>query len=178
MSIYALRITGDEAVGLNHQSGAVLVVTLLVMLAVTILGVAGLQTTTVELRIARNEREIRESFYLAEAAAMEGVQRLINAAGVDLEEQFAHWHHFRQAMAGNGAGFRDAGHWDCTDSAIGNCLPSPLDRHAFIAAVEWRVAPGGSLLMTESRLVENRVYGLCTKHGAHHVVEIGYLLRY
>jgi len=163
---------------LNNQSGAVLVVTLLVVLAVTVLGVAGLQTTTVELRIARNEREIRESFYLAEAAAMEGVQRLINAAGVDLEEQFSHWHHPRRALAGNGWDFRDAGDWDCDDSENGNCLQSPLDRHAFIAAVEWRVAPGASLLMTGSRLVENRVYGLCTKHGGDHMVEIGYLLRY
>lgn len=162
----------------RNQSGAVLAIVLLVLLALTILGAAALSTTSVELNIARNERELREAFYLAEGAAMEGVQRLVNTPAVDLDERFAFWHHSREAIDGDGPNFRDPGQWEAAGDAQGNCLRSPVDPDTFIAAVEWRVAPGGSLVMTGTRLYQNRVYGRCTKHGAEQLVEIGYYLRY
>ncbi|MCJ8501931.1 pilus assembly PilX family protein [Desulfatitalea alkaliphila] len=167
------------------EAGVVLVVTLLVLLAITILGVAALQTTTAELHIARNEREVGQSFYTAEAAVMEGVGRLRHMAAeastrIDLVEQVADWHHGRRDVAVSG--FRDPGVWrfDTADKDVPmNCVPSRVDPESFVAAVEWRVAPGGSLVMTDgSRLYENRVYGLSTKFGALHLVEVGYCLRY
>jgi hypothetical protein len=94
----------------QSQSGAVLVITLLVLLAVTVLGVASLQTTSVELNISRNEREIRETFYLAEGAAMEGLQRLKAVPAVDLEERIFLWHHDRDSIGNDKTGFRDPAH--------------------------------------------------------------------
>jgi hypothetical protein len=163
----------------QSQSGAVLVITLLVLLAVTVLGVASLQTTSVELNIARNEREIRETFYLAEGAAMEGLQRLKAVPAVDLEERIFLWQHDRDSVGDDKTGFRDPAQWQMESAARPpNCMPSTIDPDTYFAAVNWGVAPGGSLVQTGSRLYHHRVYGLCTKHGANQRVEIGYYLRY
>jgi hypothetical protein len=165
----------------QSQSGAVLVITLLVLLAVTVLGVASLQTTSVELNIARNEREIRETFYLAEGAAMEGIQRLKAVPAADLEEGVFFWHHDRgsESIENDKTGFRDPARWQMDSGARSpNCMQSAIDPDTYFAAVNWGVAPGGSLVQTGSRLYQHRVYGLCTKHGANQRIEIGYFLRY
>lgn len=163
---------------LTKQSGAALVITLMVLIAVTIVGIAAINTSVVELKITRNEREIREAFYLAEGAAAEGVQRLTAVSAVDLNEQYLPWHHPRKALASHQVDFRDRSRWDVDGIGADNALPSPLAPDTFIAAVEWKVATGGSLVQTESRLYQNRVYGLCDKYDAATLVEIGYYLRY
>jgi hypothetical protein len=163
---------------LPSQSGSALVITLLVLIAVTILGIAGASTSVVELKIARNEREVRETFYLAEGAAAEGVQRLTALSAVDLNEQYVYWRHPRIAVASHQVDFRDRSRWDVDGIGVDNALPTPLAPDTFIAAVEWKVATGGSLVQTESRLYQNRVYGLCDKYDAATLVEIGYYLRY
>ncbi|MFZ1984114.1 MAG: PilX N-terminal domain-containing pilus assembly protein [Desulfatitalea sp.] len=163
---------------LPSQSGSALVITLMVLIAVTILGIAAVSTSVVELKIARNEREIRETFYLAEGAAAEGVQRLNAMSAVDLNEQYVSWHHPRKALASHPVDFRDRSQWDVDGIGEDNGLQSPLAPETFIAAVEWKVATGGSLVQTESRLYQNRVYGLCDKYAAGTIVEIGYYLRY
>lgn len=163
----------------QSQSGSVLVITLLVMVAVMVLGVVSLQTTSVELNISRNERAIRETFYLAEGAAMEGIQRLKAVPAVDLEEGVFFWHHDRDSIGDDKTGFRDHAQWQMdTGGFPHNCMQSAIDPDTYFAAVNWGVAPGGSLVQTGSRLYHHRVYGLCTKHGANQRVEIGYCLRY
>lgn len=160
------------------QSGSALVITLMVLTALTILGVAALNTSGVELKIARNEREVRETFCLAESAVAEGVQRLSAIAAVDLNEQYLPWHHPRKAAEDHRIDFRDLGSWDADGVGEDNALASPMSPETFIAAVEWKVATGGSLIQTQSRLYQNRIYGLCNKYGTGTLVEMGYYLRY
>ncbi|MBI5894995.1 MAG: hypothetical protein HZB24_02955, partial [Desulfobacterales bacterium] len=92
--------------GASSQSGSALVITLMVLTALTILGVAALNTSNVELKIVRNEREVRETFFLAEGAVAEGVQRLSALQAVDLNEQYLPWHHPRKAAENNRVNFR------------------------------------------------------------------------
>jgi hypothetical protein len=160
------------------QCGSALLITLMVLTALTILGVAALNTSGVELKISRNEKEVRETFCLAEGAAAEGVQRLSAAAAVDLNEQYLPWHHARKAAENNRVNFRDLNRWDVDGRGEDNGLVSPMAPDTFIAAVEWKVATGGSLIQTQSRLYLNRIYGLCDKYGSGELVEIGYYLRY
>lgn len=160
------------------RSGSALLITLLVLTGVTIIGIACINTTIVEMKISSNGHEMRESFYLAESAAMEGVQRLINISDVDLNERILSWHHPRRDPVDGAIDFRDPTQWDADGVGQGNCLQSALDPNAFMAAVEWKVAAGGSLVMTESRLYQNRVYGRCTKHDNGNLIEIGYNVRY
>ena len=76
-----------------NQDGSVLLVALLALLAVTIYGVVSLNTSSVELLAGRNEHDIREVFYLAEAGVMEGVQVLVDTKKIDLDEKYLFWHH-------------------------------------------------------------------------------------
>ncbi len=162
----------------NDQSGSALLVVLLVLVAVTILGIMGINTSAVELSIARNEREIRESFYLAEGAAMVGIQRLISTPQRDLDLQTHPWHHSRIEVQAKDIDFRDISHWPTEEEQTDSLVQSPLDKESYATAVEWKVAPGGSLIQTQSRLYQNRVYGLCTKNGTDNLIEIGYHMRY
>ncbi len=161
-----------------NRHGSALLVVLLVMTAVTILGIMSLNTSTVEMRIARNERDARETFYLAEGVAMEGVQRLMDTQPINLEEKSHFWHHARKEIEADEMDFRDPKKWDVDGQEEDNGLQSLMDQGTFIAAVEWDLATGSSALVTESRLYMTRVYGLCTKNKAEHLIEIGFYMRY
>lgn len=63
---------------INNERGVVLVVALLMMVALTIIGIAATSTTMLELQIAGNSKVSTMNFYTAESAALEGAQRLIN----------------------------------------------------------------------------------------------------
>jgi len=162
----------------QREKGSVLIATLLVLLAVTVLGIASINNSVVEMKIARAEKETRETFYRAEGAVMEGLQRLIAMDAVDKNEQFPFWYHPNESVKDRDIEFRNPAHWDVDGIGEDNGLESGLDPDIFLAAVEWRVATGGSLIQTKSRIYQNRVYGLCTKYGINSIVEIGYDLRY
>ena len=61
------------------QRGAVLVIALIMLLAMTLIGVTGLSTTTMQERMAGNLREINIAFQAAEAALREGENYLTAA---------------------------------------------------------------------------------------------------
>ena len=162
----------------SSAKGSTLVVVLLVMTAISIFGVLSLATSAVELEITSNERQIREVFYLSEGAAVEGVQRLANAPRIDLEDKIYFWHHVENAGDPDAVAFRDPQRWDIDGRDEDNAMQSALDSQAYFAAVEHRLAAGSSAIVTESRLYLNRVYGICSKHKAMGLVEIGYQQRY
>ena len=137
-----------------HQSGSVLVVTLLIMVSLTIIGIMSINTSVVEIRIGSNERQLREAFYLSEGGAMEGVQRLTYLSGRDLDEQIAFWHHRLDQIEADHLDFRDPRIWDADGEGEDNALASALSSHSYVAAVEWSVATGGSLIQTDSRLYQ------------------------
>jgi hypothetical protein len=170
--------TVRRSVKTTNQDGSVLLIALLALLAVTIFGVVSLNTTSIELHIARNERDVREAFYLAEAGVMEGVQRLVDTKTVDLEEKFSFWHHAIKEIEAQQVNFRNPIHWipiGEEEKNAGQCAISP---DTYMTAVEWDVAVGGSLIMTETRLYVNRIYGLCQKNNSSEIIEVGYRLRY
>lgn len=161
-----------------QSSGAALIVVLMVMAVLTLLGTVAISTTVVDLEIARSHKELRENFYLAEAAAMEGLQRLLNSPTIDRVECFLFWHHDRASIEEQSLDLTDPAQWRTLDHEGANARGSDLDPHIFMAAAEERVAGGSSLISTESRLYVNHVYGLCTKYNAQNLVQVGYFMRY
>ncbi len=161
-----------------NQRGSTIVVVLLVMMAVTIIGVMSINTSVVDLKIAQNEKRARQTFYLSEGVAMEGVQRLADTEQIDLEEKHAFWHHSRKQVRADDINFRIFEDWDVDGHGEDNGLPSPMGPNLHMAAVEWRLATGGSAVVTGPRLYLNRVYGLCHRANSEHIVEIGYYKRY
>jgi hypothetical protein len=161
-----------------NRDGSALVVTLLIMVSLTIIGVVSINTSVVEIHIDRNERQMNEAFYLAEGGAREGIQRLVSMAARDLAEQHAPWHHAMEEVDRDGMDFRQPGNWVVDGDGEDNALPCSWSEDTYLAAVEWSVATGGSLILTDTRLYQNRIYSLCTRHDTGMLVEIGYYLRY
>jgi len=60
----------------SHQSGAILVVSLLLLLVLTILGITAMQTTSMEERMAGNTRNINLAFQGAEAGLRDAEDRI------------------------------------------------------------------------------------------------------
>ncbi len=65
----------------RRQQGVALFLALVVLLLITILGVSGLQTTTLEERMAANARDRDLAFQAAEAALMDA-ERFLNSAQI------------------------------------------------------------------------------------------------
>jgi hypothetical protein len=162
----------------SDQRGSVLTITLLVILAITILGLMSIRTSIVELQIAGNEKQLKESFYLAEAAAVEGIHRLFQTPSIDLNEHGPGWHHSKHHIDTLSVDFRDPLDWDVDQKEPDNGIPANVGEDTYITAVEWQIAAGSSLISTESRLYVNRIYGLCTKNHTDTLIEIGYKSRY
>lgn len=163
----------------RDEKGSVLLIALLVMIAISVLGVLGIQSSIIELHLVRNERDIRETFYLSESAAFEGVQMLVNTQKEDRQDNIPVWHHARKEKETLDLDFRNVAQWDADGQGMDdNSIKSLFDEDSSIAAVEWDVVSGGSLVMTEPRLILTRVYGLCKKYNANQLIEIGYAMRY
>ena len=160
------------------RTGTVLVVCVLILTAVTILGLVGIHAAVVDLQIATNHTQMGHGLYLAEGAAMEGVQRLANAATTDLQEQSFFWHHRRSVLEAAHLDLRCTAHWSNPGNLRKLAMESSLGPDVQLAAVEWSLAAGSSMVATQSRLYMNRVYGRSTRFRAEHLVEIGYQLRY
>jgi len=59
---------------LNNEEGSVIIMALIVLVALTMIGIISTDNTVVELQIVRNETVYRQNFYRAESAGIEGVQ--------------------------------------------------------------------------------------------------------
>lgn len=62
----------------HYQRGAVLIVSMLILLVMTIIGVTAMQSTTLEEKMAGNMRERNTAFQSAESALREGEQEVEN----------------------------------------------------------------------------------------------------
>ncbi len=60
----------------KDERGFALVLTLILMAAMTAIGLAALMTSTTDMMIARNDREVKEAFYIAETGLAEALARL------------------------------------------------------------------------------------------------------
>ncbi len=77
-----MKITGSNAVcSRSHQRGAVLVVGLILLMVLTVLGISGMNTATLELTMAGNTQYHQEAFQAAETGLDISIaQRNFNAA--------------------------------------------------------------------------------------------------
>jgi hypothetical protein len=61
---------------LKNEDGSVLVMALVMLVLLTLLGIAATRTSSIEIQVSGNERIYRENLYRAEAATMEASQQL------------------------------------------------------------------------------------------------------
>jgi Tfp pilus assembly protein PilX len=78
---------------ITGPGGSAIVVVLLLTAALTVLGVMSINSGLIELQLVLNGKESTKRFYLAESAALEGIQRIADTSAIDLEDKTLHWHH-------------------------------------------------------------------------------------
>lgn len=158
--------------------GSAIVMVLLVMAALTVLGVMSMHSGLIELQLVRNGKEGTKRFYLAESAALEGIQRIADTDSIDLEDKILQWHHAMVDVEKSEIDFRKPEAWRKDGKKGDNAISGTVEKNVYIAAVEWRLATGSSAIVTGSRLYMNRIYGLCNRDEHPFIVEVGYYKRY
>lgn len=73
-----MKITEKNIAG--NEQGFVLIAAMLILMLLVIMGTAALNTTSVDLKIAANTREVVQEFYVAESSWQEGANWLIGYA--------------------------------------------------------------------------------------------------
>ncbi len=86
------------------QRGAVLFISLIMLLVMTLLGVAGLQGTTIEEKMAGNLLDNIHAFEAAEAALREGESQLAGTGAPPVVSSFSWLHTAKEIGTGTGKG--------------------------------------------------------------------------
>lgn len=174
----------------NHGSG--LVVVLLILAAVTIIGISALNTSNVEVQLTQNDMIYKRNIYRSEAAAREGAQLLENRDSDDLTlsikyginqvgstgddvKELKHLNVYNKTV-----NFREKDRWadDCTENCTASQTASVDDQTSF-AVVFTQIAEGESLdLAAKSKLHEFSVCGFSSPENGPTFLEIGFKRRF
>ena len=76
---------------LKGEGGTIMPIALVLLLLLTMIGIAATMTSEVEIRIAGNEVAYKENLYFAEGSAMAGVQLLEEADTSELKDLSFDW---------------------------------------------------------------------------------------
>ena len=156
---------------LAGEDGSVVVVALIILMLLTVVGTSATNTSTIEIQVAGNERNYKQNFFRAEAAAMQASQAIQNA-GTHTEtwmqnETFLH-------DATPSTPFDTIGNW--TDRSGGEAEFA----NTFSMVVYTGIAPWSSLDMTSPTQVRAfTVYGqrLVPAQSERMIIETGFAKR-
>ena len=171
---------------LQNQDGAALVITLLVLVAVTILGMASINTSTVEMQVVRNDRVYSMNFYRAEAMLQEGaglLKREEQSRPYNLVDRYFNFmkgtssKNFSQVQMG------DVNNWDINpDGGYDNCTPFSLDNPAnpngYISAAYLGPSTGFSLSLSEPQYHDWSIFAFSNQEDGSVLHEMGFRLVY
>ncbi|RJQ64144.1 MAG: hypothetical protein C4530_02570 [Desulfobacteraceae bacterium] len=167
---------------IDNENGSVLVIALVMLAFISLLGISVTTTSTTEVQIAGNDRIYKQNVYKAEAAAMEGAQRIENETSkqVLMRATPTAWLSDSDSMTTP----TTADSWD-HDGEGGNDNSQAADAsidsegNTYFSVVDRGIAPGGSLSMGGgTQLHEYAVYGFYNGTQGQVLVEIGYRKRF
>ncbi|MGP8323535.1 MAG: pilus assembly PilX family protein [Methanosarcinaceae archaeon] len=157
---------------INNEEGSVIVIALIILVLLTMTGIAATNNTVIELQIVRNEAIYRQNFYRAGAAVIEAAERLEDTVNTDdlipLTTTYA-WlkiDTFANADMTDLNNWKDGAdppNWPNINTASSNNMDDAADlrNNTKYAAISNGIAKGSSLSMTSgSNLYEYSVFGL------------------
>jgi hypothetical protein len=157
----------------SNENGSAIVITVLVLAALTILGISASNTSNTEIMLANNEMLYKQNLYKAEAAAMEGAQTLENEPTANLLAFTPLW------LNQNGVNMTDLSLWDYDGQGGNDNANMGILANTVFAVVFNKIALGSSLDLTASTLLrEFSVYGFSRPGTNSNFIEIGYKRRY
>ncbi len=158
----------------NNEQGVVIITALLVLVILTIVGIASINISNTEVRIAGHEVAYQRNFYRAEGAAMEAIQKL--EAEPNLKSNPPAWVETIKDNLSDTT-IQDSGFWQGSESIVPTT--STLEDSQFVAASNG-IATGTSLAMSSSKVYHYTIYGRCAppSNGGVTLVQLGYLIAY
>ena len=155
------------------EDGSVLVLALILLVLLTMLGIAATMTTEIETRIAGNENAYKNNLYRAEGAAMTGVQMLEDVTDTSiLKELSLDWLH---STLPDSKINRDI-NWNPANNNSNQAL-NPENRYL---AVYRGIAKGSSLDIGRSptALHQFSINGRSVEGDGEAIVDVGFKKRY
>jgi Tfp pilus assembly protein PilX len=126
------------------ERGAVLVMGLLIILVLTILGMAAMMSTAVELKIARNDRSSKQVFYIAEAGLEDARSRMQTAVSPSPIQDSSPTSTSWTAFVGTGTRAAAKGYQGSNpDHVLYAPLNSSMD---YVATITHKLDPSGNIL--------------------------------
>jgi Tfp pilus assembly protein PilX len=158
---------------LNNEKGSVIIAALMVLVLLTIIGVASTNISNTEIKISTHELIYQQNFYRAEGATLEAVDVMEDLANPKTTDPDWLWDTLDTFTAETAA---DSTLWDGTmTGADATPEPSNLSDTRFVV-VSTGIMEGESLDIGSSKIHRYAIYGRCAppKRGST-TVEIGYL---
>jgi len=160
---------------LKNEEGSVIVMALIVLVALTMIGIISTDNTVVELQIVRNETIYRQNFYRAESAVIDGAQ-VMEDTNLTVAIPWI------QTLA-TAPDMEDVSNWDLTvgtgNAQLSNNMNKPLANEASYAAVFIKKI-GSKKMTSPTSLYLYHVYGLfnSTSGQGRSMIRMGYNKRF
>ena len=154
---------------ITNDSGTILAAVILILALLSLIGFASVRLSNTEVMTAGNELAYKQNIYTAEAGAVENVQRIWEATGVELSDSanFA-WLNLPGDLPDYDNIFNSE-NWTDANSQTG--MTSGDSR--FMAVADG-VAVGDSLDMSRSRIHAYSIYGRCRRNNGLAIIRVGY----
>jgi hypothetical protein len=159
-----------------YEEGAIVPIALVLLLLLTMIGIAATMTSEVEIRIAGNEITYKENLYYAEGSAMAGVQMLQNETDTTvLKDLSLPWLHSSLPDANITSDIN----WDLDNDNANQALTDGGGYTGYLAVYQG-IDPGGSLDIggTTTSLHNYTVYGRSARNNGEAIIELGYKKRF
>ena len=156
--------------------GSILPIALVLLLLLSMIGIAATMTSEIEIRIAGNELAYKQNLYFAEGSAMVGIQVLEDETDTSLLKGLSFdWLHGSLPNTN----IASDTNWNPDNNNANPILEGGVGYTGYLAVYQG-IAPGGSLDVggTTSTLHNYTIYGRSARKNGEAIIEVGYKKRF
>lgn len=155
---------------IKNEEGSVLIVALIMLVLLSMIGISANRTASIDILIAGNEMVYKQNLFSAEAASMEGMQRLEDT---DLGSATVTWL-TTDLDSITDPQITTAGNWTGTFSDGTVAASSSVDTATRYVAISKGIQTGSSLGLGGSRVYSYEILGRSAKKNGESIVATGY----
>ncbi len=175
----------DDVLNKKNEEGSVLIISLIMIVLLTLLGITATRTSTIEVQIATNDKFYKQNLCVADGTVMECVQTLENAGPAVKEMTIGRDPWIMDDVDNDNIGICVSGvtvSSNMTNAAARDdtnwpvaCIQASLDpNNSEFMAFYGGVVPGSSLDMTKPTIHGFSVFGRSQRNNGRVVVGVGY----
>lgn len=156
----------------NEKGGVVIIIALMILALLTIIGIASLNTSNTEARIAAQENVYQKNFYNAEGATLEAVELMENTS--NLKTAGLSWLELTVGSVSSNDIY-DKSFWQSGNGTVTPQASAALADTQFLVISEGTVT-GTSLAMGSAKVHAYTIYGRAAPpNSGEAIIQIGYL---